>query len=185
MRNTTIQNGAYQATSAEEDDYYAQYDSVQPAMDPHDPDEEDAAAGEPIAPPLGLARPSNWPSSDSGIEQTEVGETSGVWVLAEPGLSKSPSQHSARSRQEDEERAAGLAHPRPSSSASSNGSRTVARLEETAERKDQSEFGVKQHISRSIRSLFLLSRASGIDREEFERMIKTELDVLGMVEDEI
>jgi hypothetical protein len=62
---------------------------------------------------------------------------------------------------------------------------TVAKLEESAEKRDQSEFGVKQHISRSIRSLFLLSRASGIDREEFERMVRTELDVLGMHEEDI
>jgi hypothetical protein len=60
---------------------------------------------------------------------------------------------------------------------------TVAKLEESAGKQEQSEFGVKQHISRSIRSLFLLSRAAGIDRQEFERMVRTELDVLGMVED--
>ena len=77
-----------------------------------------------------------------------------------------------------------LLHPRPESSASSNSSQLVARLEEEAGRQGQSEFGVKQHISRSVRSLFMLSRASGIEREEFERLVKTELDVLGMMEDE-
>ncbi len=76
-------------------------------------------------------------------------------------------------------------HPRPASASShsSNVSLTVAKLEESAEKQEQSEFGVKQHVSRSIKSLFLLSRASGIDREEFERMVKTELDLLGMMED--
>lgn len=159
-----------------EDAYYSQYDSVQPAMDPHDPDEEIEHVN--VPPPLGMERVGGL---GDNIDQSQ-NETSGVWTLAVPP--KSPSSRSIRS-QEDEERTQNLLHPRPESSASSNGSVMVARLEESAERKEQSEFGVKQHISRSIRSLYLLSRASGIDREEFERMVRTELDVLGMVEDEI
>ncbi|KAK1755336.1 hypothetical protein QBC47DRAFT_214372 [Echria macrotheca] len=166
---------AYRSTSTD-DAYYSQYDNVQPAMDPHDPDEEIEHIQAP--PPLGLARPV--PSDDSP-ERTELDETSGAWTMAE--RPRSPSTHSHRSQ--DDDRAAPLVHPRPESSASSKGSITVAKLEENAEKRDQSEFGVKQHISRSIRSLFLLSRSSGIERDEFERMVKTELDVLGMVEDDI
>lgn len=166
----------HQAVADEDDAYFAQYDNVQPAMDNHDPDEAQAAqeiTGS--APPLGLQH-----SVDSGTRAGEDGEeaneTNGAWTLApSPG---------ARSR-EEEERTASLAHPRPESSASSNGSNTVLKLEEQAGRQESSEFGIKQHVSRSIRSLFLLSRAAGIDREEFERMVKTELDVLGMVEDDI
>lgn len=166
----------HQAVAEEDDAYFAQYDNVQPAMDNHDPDEAQAAqeiTGS--APPLGLQH-----SVDSGARAGEDGEeaneTNGAWTLApSPG---------ARSR-EEEERTASLAHPRPESSASSNGSNTVLKLEEQAGRQESSEFGIKQHVSRSIRSLFLLSRAAGIDREEFERMVKTELDVLGMVEDDI
>ncbi|KAK3941538.1 hypothetical protein QBC46DRAFT_382441 [Diplogelasinospora grovesii] len=171
------QASPYRSSSAE-DAYFAQYDSVQPAMDPHDPDEEVEGMHAPPSGPSGLNR-----DAAHSVEQTELNETSGAWTLAEPP--RSPSERSTRSRQDDEERAAGLVHPRPESSASSNGSLTVAKLEESAEKREQSEFGVKQHISRSIRSLFLLSRASGIDREEFERMVRTELDVLGMVEDDI
>jgi len=166
------QPGTSREPSAE-DAYYAQYDSVQPAMDPHDPDEEVEEHIQ-APPPLGLARPEQ---SHESVEGTDINETSGVWTLADHP--KSPSA------QNGEGRAAPLIHPRPESSASSNGSLTIAKLEESAERRDQSEFGVKQHVSRSIRSLFLLSRSSGIDREEFERMVKTELDVLGMVEDDI
>ncbi|KAH8890937.1 hypothetical protein GQ53DRAFT_163488 [Thozetella sp. PMI_491] len=166
---TTQQPGPYRGGSAE-DAYYAQYDSVQPAMDNHDPDEEIEHLEPP--PPLGLRRPSN----PLEVDNTELNETSGVWTLADPP--RSPTK-------EDEERTANLQHPRPESPASSNGSLTVAKLEETAEKRDQTEFGVKQHISRSIRSLFLLSRSSGIDREEFERMVRTELDVLAMVEEDV
>ncbi|KAG8675145.1 hypothetical protein FPOAC2_01189 [Fusarium poae] len=167
----TSQMGGGRAASAE-DAYFAQYDTVQPAMDNHDPDEEEAAAQ--IAPPLGLGR-----GYDSA-ETSERNETQGSWTLAEadhlgPGSAQNGN---------DPERHATLLHPRPASSASSNGSETVAKLEASAGKQTQNEFGVKQHVSRSIRSLFLLSRASGIDRHEFENLVRAELDILGMVEDQ-
>lgn len=52
-----------------------------------------------------------------------------------------------------------------------------------AEKRDQGEFGVKQHVSRSVKSLYMLARASGIDRQEFERLVRTELDMLGLMEE--
>lgn len=173
------------ATHQEEGDdaYYAQYDSVQPAMDNHDPDEAQAAQavmGSTAPPPLGLNHlqsDSNKPAaSGTGRDSESVNETGGAWTLA-----PSPS---ARSH-EDEEATAALAHPRPSSSASSNGSDTVLKLEEQAGKHEQGRFGIRQHVSRSVRSLFLLSRAAGIDREEFDTMVRAELDVLGMVEEDI
>ncbi|KAH7493420.1 hypothetical protein FOMA001_g920 [Fusarium oxysporum f. sp. matthiolae] len=166
---STSQIGGVRASSAE-DAYFAQYDSVQPAMDNHDPDEEEAAAQ--IAPPLGLGR------TQESAEATELNETQGAWTLAEIEKSdSSPTQNG-----DDTERHAALLHPRPASSASSNGSETVAKLEASAGKQTQNEFGVKQHVSRSIRSLFMLSRASGIDRQEFESLVRAELDILGMVE---
>jgi len=169
------QAGAYRSTSAE-DAYFAQYDSVQPAMDPHDPDEVVDPAD--IPPPLGLAKPVPITYDDTP-ETAEQNETQGVWTLAD--APDSPSVQAL----DDEERLAALVHPRPASASShsSNVSLAVAKLEESAERQEQSEFGVKQHVSRSIKSLFMLSRASGIDRDEFERLVKTELDLLSMMED--
>lgn len=175
MSAQTSHAHAHHGTSAE-DAYFAQYDSVQPAMDNHDPDEEADAAE--AAPPLGLIQPipSNISNRAEKPEDADMNETTESWTLApSPG---------ARSH-EDEERTASLAHPRPASSASSNGSVTIAKFEEHAAKREQSEFGIKQHVSRSIRSLFLLSRAAGIDREEFESLVKAELDILGMVEHDI
>ncbi|KAI1493169.1 hypothetical protein F5X96DRAFT_268621 [Biscogniauxia mediterranea] len=159
-------------TTAEED-YYAQYDDVQPAMDNHDPDEE---ANLDIAPPLGLASKTTAPAP-KGNKQDETGqnETQGTWTLADPP--RSPSVHS---RSGDDPTLL-HPHPRPASSAGSNSS--VEKLEAEAAKQERDDFGVKQHVSRSIKSLFMLSRASGIDREEFERLVKTELDMLGMMED--
>ncbi|KHN99864.1 uncharacterized protein MAM_01788 [Metarhizium album ARSEF 1941] len=140
--------------SVAEDDYFAQYDGVQPAMDNHDPDEEAQAARLTGSPGCFQQNPAPaWVNGNGGIQH---------------GLSNAE---------------IGLQQPRPESSASSNGSLTVAKLEETAGRQEKNEFGVKQHVSRSIRSLYMLSKASGIDRDEFERLVKTELDLLGMMDE--
>lgn len=123
--------------------------------------------------------------------RSRSGSSAARWALddCEP-----PAAAAARSRSgsatshhaEDEERAdAGLVAPRPASSASSAGSDSVKRLEEEAERRGLGEYGVKQHVAKSIRNLYYLSRASGIDREEFEELVKRELGVLAMVEDEM
>jgi hypothetical protein len=158
--------------------YYARYDDVQPAMDSHDPDEAAQQAQMP-QPPLGLGT-----AAAARSEPTKSAPLSAAAIQA-----LNSNNNNARNPEDEDEderrvRAARIIHPRPESSASSNGSHTVARLEATAGKQEQNEFGVKQHISRSIRSLYLLSRASGIDREEFERLVKTEIDVMGMVEDQ-
>lgn len=161
-------NPAHNASA--EDSYFAQYDDVQPAMDNHDPDEEQNLEG--LAPPPGFDRVAADLNPADSPQQAEVSETTGTWTLAEP----------PRDTRESD---VGLMHPRPASSASSSkGSEAVAKLEESAERQGQGEFGVKQHVSRSIRSLFLLSRSAGIDRAEFESMVRTELDLLGVIEGE-
>jgi hypothetical protein len=178
--------GVETSQSAEaEDAYFAQYDSVQPAMDPHDPDEEE---DQPYVEQVEYVEHSELlqPRNPASLQPAQVSggatgraNTSGDGpVLAQPVPVKPDSPGSHGSQEESWV----MAQPRRGSSTSSRASDTVARLEGAAESRQQTEFGVKQHISRSIRSLFLLSRSSGIDREEFERMVRTELDVLSMVE---
>ena len=60
----------------------------------------------------------------------------------------------------------------------------VERLEKNARSASSAEFGIKQHISTDIKSLYRLARPAGIDRDEFERIVKTELDVLGFMDKE-
>ncbi|KAM3432978.1 hypothetical protein MY4824_006238 [Beauveria thailandica] len=173
---TGLYNGHATATDKDEDDYYAQYDDVQPAMDNHDPDEE-AQAAQLDPPATGLS-----PLAEQ--LRRESWEAVGKQPFDHNGSGSGVLERSTSS----EERIL-LQHPRPESSASSTGSHTVAKLEAAAAAdagsgmREQSEFGVKQHVSRSIRSLFQLSRSMGISREEFEQMVKTELDVLGMMEE--
>jgi hypothetical protein len=79
----------------------------------------------------------------------------------------------------------GLKQPRPGSSGSS-GSDTVAKLEKRAAQRerDVSEVGIKQHIGTSVKSLYRLARGVGIGRGEFERIVRTELECLGLMDED-
>jgi hypothetical protein len=185
---------SFNRTSSAEDTYFAQYDSVQPAMDNHDPDEAEAqgqtqtqiiSQPAPIHPPT----TNGYPLIAATDTDEQADSASPAHTLDLESLRSRPHENGlAQNDQEqgqdqDQNHLASLLHPRPASSASSNGSQTVAKLEGVADKQEQSEFGVKQHVSRTIRSLFLLSRASGIDRDEFERMVQTELDCLALMGD--
>jgi hypothetical protein len=177
--------GSYNAQAAvndddDDDDYYAQYDDVQPAMDNHDPDEE-ALLRAHIQPPLGLGRASNAADSRGSWSSAEADTNNNNTTNNNINdISSSPTKKADHLSAQD----LALLHPRPESSASSNGSNTVARLEASAGKQEQNEFGVKQHVSRSIRSLYLLARSSGIERDEFESLVKSELDILSLIEDQ-
>ncbi|OAL07166.1 hypothetical protein IQ06DRAFT_288927 [Phaeosphaeriaceae sp. SRC1lsM3a] len=173
MTSTRTQIGPTQS----ELEYFARYASeVQPALDAHDPDEENPVTGESTLNGNAL----NYTRGP----QTEPLETSN---LGPDGYDSSmPPAHSGNGMTEHIEAIesgdfSGLNHPRPSSSASTN---SVERLERKAESYSQAEVAIKQHISTDIKSLFRLAKASGIDREEFERIVKRELDVLPLLEQE-
>ena len=82
----------------------------------------------------------------------------------------------SRSSTQQSQNAEGLLHPRPASSLSSSAA-GVAKLEKSV------DFAVTKHVQSSVRSLFALCKASGIDRAEFERLVKTELDTADMYAD--
>jgi len=164
-------NGHHQPYQSDEDAYYSQYAQVQPAMDDHDPDE----------------------ALENGDVETSLGRDeitqqlrNGLDRHPDPVLSQAKQIWSGRSSQDRSPPHVNgneaLEHPRPDSSNGSTG--TVERLEREAEARGQSEIGVKQHISTSVKSLFRLARAAGIERQEFDRLVKTELDVLVLMEEE-
>ncbi|KAI1436714.1 hypothetical protein GGR50DRAFT_686260 [Xylaria sp. CBS 124048] len=159
--------------SSNENDYFDQYNDVQPVMDNHDPDED---VNINVSPPLGLGSEAvDATSNGHGYGEPAQNGTSSIWTLGDP-LVSGPSR--SRGYRESD-----LLQPNPRSASSASSNRSVEKLEAAAARQEKSSFGVQQHISRSIRSLFLLSQASGIDREEFERLVKTELDTLGLIDD--
>ncbi|KAI2635967.1 hypothetical protein GGS21DRAFT_513968 [Xylaria nigripes] len=158
--------------ASNEDEYFERYGDVQPAMDNHDPDEE---ANVDISPPLGLrSRAIDATPNERGEGSAPKYEIQDPWVEQNPSSSSPP--HSRIGHET-------IFHPCPRSTSSASSHQSVEKLEAVAARQEQNDFGVKQHVSRSIKSLFMLCRASGIDREEFERLVKTELDTLCFLED--
>lgn len=142
-------------------DYFARYAEVQPEMDNDDPSEERGAIGEStlngdvLASSMRRApEPDNAPFQDPYALPNGSGA-----AIADEGIS----------------------HPTASPSA---GSAAVSRLEESAKSQSIAEVAVKQHISTSIKSLFRLCRSSGMERSDFDRMVRTELETLSMMEED-
>lgn len=182
-----VTNSRVQLPSQSELEYFARYAAeVQPALDAHDPDEETPAAAE-----------STLNGNTLNLQQER--ETQQLEQFPSPDLPGVPNEtispngfsgvrrDSLRDLHEKPEHIenidgleyAALNHPRPSSAASSS---SVEKLEREAERNSQAELAIKQHISTDMKSLFRLARTAGIDREEFERIIRRELEVLPMLD---
>lgn len=70
----------------------------------------------------------------------------------------------------------------PTSSHSSSIEKLESRAAEMSEASDRAQMAITQHISTDIKSLFRLARASGMERSDFQRIVKTELDCLTLLE---
>jgi hypothetical protein len=190
-----VQNGSGPRAHDSEDAYYAQYASVQPAMDNHDPDE--ASQNGPTESTLNRSTFTHEPHDEPSPHNhnldhdhdPELPSSSHIWassLLPPPGeppaYTDADPEHDFRHSELDSDTE--VLQPRPTSSSSSSSSRTVEKLETTAAALGQSEIGVKQHISTSVKSLFRLARAAGMERGEFERLVRTELEVLGLMEED-
>jgi len=144
--------------------YYSQYGDVQPAMDSHDPEEEQPEIG---------------PSSLNGdmlasLLRRQIGGLDSETPRTN-GYAAEDVPHDDAGRR--------LSHPWPES-ASSNSSKHVAKLEHEAESQSTHEVGVKQHIGTSIKSLFRLAKATGMSRTDFQSLVQTELDLLDLTDDD-
>ena len=180
------------ANVGDEESYYAQYASVQPAMDNHDPDEaqqngdvESSLGRDEIARELQErnVRQFSHPTVD---QEHELHSSSAAWS-DDPAAQVYMNGHVQGMDGIDVDHVEGLAHPRPGSSTGSSGSDTVEKLERRAAARDsreQSETGIKQHIGTSIKSLYRLAKVAGIDRAEFERLVRTELDCLALMDED-
>lgn len=164
-------------------DYYARYGSeVQPAMDAHDPDEDHPEIGQSTINGDSLVQN----QSAEQQQQTQPGR-----ISRPNGASMFPADPISPSQ----DLAADVEAPRPISPTSSNGS-SIERLESKAAEmsealslggglsrgSDRAQMAVKQHISTDIKSLFRLAKSSGMERREFERIVRTELDCLSLLE---
>lgn len=149
-----------------DDSYYARYGDVQPVLEP-----------EPISTSLNaINTPLNTQPSYSPVS-TQTANTASTT----PPTALSPT---FASHKDDYTTVTHAPRPRSVASSSSSARESIARLEENAGRHMQSEVGVKQHISTTIKSLYRLSKVAGIQREEFERMLQTEIAVLAMMDED-
>ena len=142
-----------------EDDYYARYEDVQPAMDNDDPAADHGAIGYSSLPH----------DSSSNTAHYLPGHMPDA-ANAETGLAEMAGKS-------DEN----LIHTRPSSSSSSA---VVAQLESSAQSQSHAEVAIQQHISTTMKSLYRLTRGAGIELSEFQRIVRNELETVAMMDEE-
>lgn len=166
---STLLNGAgggsaRSGLSQSEVEYFARYGAeVQPAMDGHDPDEE-------ALPPETSVTPSS----------TLAGAAP---CLGLANLHPPAPMYPSSAAQVDAEQQHSLSMPRPLSPASSSSHGSVDKLEEQAAAMSAAQRGIRQHIGTDLKSLYRLARSVGMERGEFERVVRTELELLGLMED--
>ncbi|CAD6582327.1 MAG: hypothetical protein ASARMPRED_000935 [Alectoria sarmentosa] len=142
-------------------EYFARYAQVQPEMDNDDPSEDRGAIGESTLNGNVMA------SSMRSASEPDIVPSRDTYAL--------PSGPGAAIADE------GISHPTASPP---EDPAAVSRLEEFAESQSTAEVAAKQHVSTSIKSLFRLCRSSGMERSDFDRMVRTELETLSMMEED-
>ncbi|WPH00560.1 Hypothetical protein R9X50_00339000 [Acrodontium crateriforme] len=156
-------------------EYFARYsDEVQPALDAHDPDEDHAEIGQ-----SSLTGDALMSAQARPLQQPEHDEPVDLPPLYSHQTSTNEHAVGANGGNENE-----LSMPRPISPANSNSSVEKLEHEAAAMDVDRATLGIKQHISTDIKSLFRLAKSVGMDRKEFEGVVKRELEVLCLLDDE-
>lgn len=205
----TTTKSPFSGPSADELAYFARYASeVQPALDSHDPDEPEIADGSSTLTGEELTRGGGGVPATAPAPAVSASTSTNHNHVTFDDDDNNDQIEEAKEEKEEEEiegrspydptalppayAPAGLdvaptfsegliSAPRARSpSNSSTGS--VERLEQGAQEMTRAEVGVKQFVSTEIKSLFRLAKTVGIERAEFERMVRTELEVLGMME---
>ena len=167
--------GGPRQRSQSELDYYARYGTeVQPAMDSHDPDEDNPEIGDSTLKGDSLLSREPEPQQEHLDPNRPLSRPNGT-SLFPADLPPVPPPQTVEA-------------PRPISPTSSNGSSSIERLEERAaemseaQAPDRAQLAIQQHISTDIKSLFRLAKSAGMERRDFERLVKRELEVLQLLE---
>lgn len=143
-------------------EYFARYRNVQPEMDNDDPSEDPKAVGESSLNGNVLMDSLNQVSTNGDPNALHIQK---IFRSLEGGNDESEINQ-------------------PAASSPSAASFTISRLEGSAATQSHYEVAIRQHISTSIKSLFRLTRNAGIDRVEFEELVRTELATLSLMEED-
>ncbi|TQS35491.1 hypothetical protein Golomagni_04088 [Golovinomyces magnicellulatus] len=157
-------NQSLNSTDGEEE-YYANYDMVQPAMDNHDPDE---AINYSIV--NGNKMPQYAPENSSIFELSSSSQLQNVneaWVDGSIESSVLITENL-------------LTHPSVNIDTKCNDSSPMSKSERQGPSTTTTENAIKTHIGASIKSLYRLARAAGIEMEEFDRVVRNQLDLMSM-----
>ena len=147
--------------STSDAEYFERYAQVQPELDNDDPSENRGAMGE--------------STLDGDVMASSMRRVSRFDDLPSRATYALPNGSQAAIADE------GISHPTASPPTSFA---AVSRLEDSAESQSIAEVAAKQHVSTSIKSLYRLCRSNGVERSEFDRMVRTELETLGMMEED-
>lgn len=143
-------------------EYFARYGRVQPEMDNDDPSEDRKTFGQ---------------SSLNGNVMipslSQAASNGGPIASLHDQVQKSS---------KDQEQGADI--NQPAASSPSTASFTISKLEDSAAMQSHGEVAIRQHVSTTIKSLFRLSRGAGIDRQEFDELVRTELDTLSLMDED-
>ena len=148
------------ARTTSEAAYFDQYSQVQPEMDNDDPSQDTEIIGESSLNGEILTNAASGPPSQE--------------TMPDGFLRQAVDHNPAPDRQTSD-----LSQPIATSPTAD--CKTVHRLEDSATLHSNAEAAIRQHVSTSIKSMFRLCRATGIERSEFDEMVKTELETLGML----
>ena len=143
-----------------EAEYFAQYAQVQPQMDSEDPSEDRNGMGE------STLNGDTLTSSISYASETDKHDRSDSHA-ASNGFTNGTAESSIS---------------QPSASSPTLVPDALSRMEDSVELLSNSDPAIRQHISTSIKSLFRLSQSTGMDRQEFDRLVHTELETLEMMD---
>ncbi|KAJ6258685.1 hypothetical protein Dda_6734 [Drechslerella dactyloides] len=146
--------------NGDEDAYFAQYASVQPVLDSHPTDPPTVTTATATATKLIDRRDSLSTTHTAATDREEPTSTLSTPLTAftHPSAHISPLQSKAATAD-------------------------VSALERAAEVHTQAEVAIRQHVSTSVKSLWRLWRAGGLDADDFARVVEREVEVLRLVEE--
>lgn len=149
----------------EEEEYYARYANVEPVLDNPGP-----TIGE------GLDRRSSISTNHTSTSATFDAQATSTPLTAftHPSTKVSPVITATTLTNNASH------HPKPEPATAK---KIVAGLESAAEVHTQSEVAIQQHVSTSIKSLYRLWKAGGMDGEEFGKFLAREVEVLRVVDE--
>ncbi|KAK6337985.1 hypothetical protein TWF696_001457 [Orbilia brochopaga] len=148
-------------TAADEDAYFAQYADVQPVLDNNTSTTTTTAKPKPANINTDNRRDSLSTTHTAATDREEPTSTSlstPLTAFTHPSTHISPLQQQSKAAD-------------------------VAALERAAEVHTQAEVAIRQHVSTSIKSLYRLWKAGGLDADEFARVVERDVEVLRLVEE--